>query len=72
VREGADVSIQLDALSGEEFKGEVVRITPQSQTQAGDVVYQVLIDFVGGDMSRLRWGMTGFAHIQAAPDRAGG
>jgi HlyD family secretion protein len=67
VREGADVSIKLNALPGEEFKGQVVRITPQSQTQAGDVVYKVLIDFVSGDTSRLRWGMTGFAHIQAAP-----
>jgi HlyD family secretion protein len=65
VREGAEVSIKVDALPDETFTGRVVRITPQSQTQAGDVIYQVLIDILSGDTFRLRWGMTGFVYIQA-------
>jgi HlyD family secretion protein len=65
VREGAGVSIKVDALSGEEFSGQVVRITPKSQTKVGDVTYKVLIDILSGDTSRLRWGMTAFVYIQA-------
>jgi HlyD family secretion protein len=65
VREGAEVSIKVDALPDGTLAGRVVRITPQSQTQAGDVIYQVLIDILSGDTSRLRWGMTSFVYIQA-------
>jgi HlyD family secretion protein len=68
IQEGADVSIKVDALSGEEFSGQVVRITPKSQTKAGDVTYKVLIDILSGDTSRLRWGMTTFVYIQAGPE----
>lgn len=67
VHEGAKVTINLDALPGEKFTGQVARITPQSQTQAGDVTYKVLIDIVSGDTSRLRWGLTGFVDIEYGP-----
>ncbi len=64
VQEGAKVNISVDALPGEEFEGEVVRITPKSETKAGDVTYTVLIDITSGDTSRLRWGMTTFVDIE--------
>ena len=67
VHEGAGVTIEVDALPGEKFTGRVARITPQSQTQAGDVTYKVLIDIVRGDTSRLRWGMTTFVDIEVGP-----
>lgn len=68
VREGAQVSISVDALPGEEFDGKVVRITPKSVTKAGDVTYTVLIDITSGDVSRLRWGMTTFVDIEIGPE----
>ncbi len=68
VREGASVSISVDALPGEEFEGTVVRITPQSETKAGDVTYTVLIEIIKGDTSKLRWGMTTFVDIEVGPE----
>jgi len=65
VQVGAKVDISVDALPGETLKGEVVRVTPKSETKAGDVTYTVLIDITSGDTSRLRWGMTTFVDIEA-------
>ncbi len=67
VQPGAKVSISVDALPGEDFEGEVERITPQSETKAGDVTYTVLINITGGNTSRLKWGMTTFVDIEADP-----
>ncbi|MBN1220050.1 MAG: efflux RND transporter periplasmic adaptor subunit [Anaerolineae bacterium] len=68
VKEGANVTISVDALPGEEFEGVVVRIKPQSETKAGDVTYTVLIDITKGDTSLLRWGMTTFVDIEVGPE----
>jgi HlyD family secretion protein len=65
VQLGAKVQISVDALPGETMEGKVVRITPKSETKAGDVTYTVLIDITRGDTSRLRWGMTTFVDIEA-------
>lgn len=65
VQPGAKVSISVDALPGEEFEGQVVRIKPQSETKAGDVTYTVLIDITSGPTERLKWGMTTFVDIEA-------
>ncbi|GAB4432639.1 MAG: biotin/lipoyl-binding protein [Anaerolineae bacterium] len=67
VQPGAKVSISVDALPGEEFEGEVERITPKSETKAGDVTYTVLINITSGNTSRLKWGMTTFVDIEADP-----
>lgn len=68
VRRGADVNISVDALPNEEFKGTVVKITPKSETKAGDVTYTVLIEINEGPTERLRWGMTTFVDIEADPE----
>jgi len=65
VQPGAKVQISVDALPGEEFEGQVVRVRPKSETKAGDVTYTVLIDITKGSTSRLRWGMTTFVDIEA-------
>jgi HlyD family secretion protein len=65
VQPGAKVNISVDALPEADFKGEVVRITPKSETKAGDVTYTVLIDITAGDTSPLKWGMTTFVDIEA-------
>lgn len=67
VREGAKVHINVDALPNEKFEGQVVRITPQAETKAGDATYTVLIDITSGDTSHLRWGMTTFVDIEVGP-----
>lgn len=68
VKPGAKVQISVDALPGEEFEGQVVRITPKSETKAGDVTYTVLIDITKGNTSALRWGMTTFVDIEVGPE----
>ncbi|MBI1882090.1 MAG: efflux RND transporter periplasmic adaptor subunit, partial [Chloroflexi bacterium] len=68
VHEGANVTISVDALPGEEFEGKVVRITPKAETKAGDQTYTVLIDITKGDTSKLRWGMTTFVDIEVGPE----
>jgi len=67
VKEGAKVSISVDALPGETYEGVVTRIKPKSETKAGDVTYTVLID-IKGDTSALRWGMTTFVDIEVGPE----
>ncbi|HRV91650.1 MAG TPA: HlyD family efflux transporter periplasmic adaptor subunit [Anaerolineae bacterium] len=68
VQVGANVTISVDALPGEDFEGKVVKITPKSETKAGDVTYTVLIDITKGPTARLRWGMTTFVDIEASPE----
>lgn len=68
VRPGAKVDISVDALPDEVYEGKVVRVTPKSETKAGDVTYTVLIDITKGDTSRLRWGMTTFVDIETEPE----
>ena len=68
IKVGRTVKISVDALPGEDYEGEVIRITPKSETKAGDVTYTVLIDITKGDVSRLMWGMTTFVDIEAGPD----
>jgi HlyD family secretion protein len=65
VQPGAKVSINVDALPGEEFEGVVANIYPKSETKAGDVTYTVVIDITSGNTARLRWGMTTFVDIEA-------
>ena len=67
VQVGQPVDISVDALPDAEYRGEVARIQPQSETKAGDVTYTVLIDIVEGDTSTLRWGMTTFVDIEVEP-----
>lgn len=68
VHEGANVSVSIDALPGEDFEGKVVRVTPKAETKAGDQTYTVLIDITKGDTSKLRWGMTTFVDIEVGPE----
>jgi HlyD family secretion protein len=70
VQVGANVSISVDALPGEEFSGKVVRVTPKAETKAGDQTYTVRIDITKGDTSRLRWGMTTFVDIETDTELA--
>jgi len=64
VRTGQNVTINVDALPNDDYSGTVTRITPRSETKAGDVTYTVLINLTNGDASNLMWGMTTFVDIE--------
>ena len=65
VIENQPVTVRVDAISDESFSGKVTRITPRSETKAGDVTYTVIIDLDDNNDPRLRWGMTTFVEIDA-------
>jgi multidrug efflux pump subunit AcrA (membrane-fusion protein) len=62
VVEGQSVAVTLDALPGEEFRGQVARIGEQSVDYRGDVTYPVFVA-LDGDTTSLRWGMTALVEI---------
>jgi HlyD family secretion protein len=62
VTEGQSVAVTVDALPGEEFRGQVVRIGEQSVDYRGDVTYPVFVA-LDGDTTSLRWGMTALVEI---------
>lgn len=55
--EGQTVEIAPDALPGTSLTGQVDRISQSFQTQAGDIIYTVIIRLDETDPD-LRWGMT--------------
>jgi HlyD family secretion protein len=62
VVEGQSVVVTVDALPGDEFRGQVARIGEQSVDYRGDVTYPVFVA-LAGDTSSLRWGMTVLVEI---------
>ena len=61
---GAPVTIQFDAIPGEELNGTVIDVALMSSISQGDVVYEVTIDLTGTDGLPIRWGMTAFVNVQ--------
>jgi multidrug resistance efflux pump len=57
IEEGQPVTVKLDALSGMEFKGNVLSISQNFSENQGDVVYEVTILLTDFDPA-MRWGMT--------------
>jgi HlyD family secretion protein len=68
VKEGATVTIKVDALPNESLEGKVINIQPKSETKSGDITYTVLIAITQGDTSKLRWGMTAYVDIDTGSD----
>ena len=58
------VTIQFDAIPGEELNGTVTDVALISAISQGDVVYEVTIDLVGTEGLPIRWGMTAFVNVQ--------
>ncbi len=65
VREGAPVSLTLDALPGLNLTGKVSRIRAFGETRQGDIVYTAIIT-LDKQEPRLRWNMTAKISIEAA------
>ena len=57
IEEGQPVTVKLDALSGIEFKGNVLSISQNYSENQGDIVYEVTILLTDID-PLMRWGMT--------------
>jgi multidrug resistance efflux pump len=64
VRVGQAAIVTADALTDQEFPGEVTEVAPVSTDHRGDTVYTVTIDLGLGPESGLRWGMSTFVEIQ--------
>jgi multidrug resistance efflux pump len=73
VREGAPVTITLDAIPDLELAGQVLRVEAIGENKRGDITYTVLIQPTQQDQ-RLRWNMTTavFIEPQAADSLARG
>ncbi|MBX6351587.1 MAG: efflux RND transporter periplasmic adaptor subunit [Clostridia bacterium] len=63
IKQGAEVTVTVDALPGQTFKGTVSQVAMMGKDQSGQTQFSVLIDVVGGP--DLRPGMQGNAHIDA-------
>jgi multidrug efflux pump subunit AcrA (membrane-fusion protein) len=57
VQIGQAVTVTFDALSGENFAGEVESISQYALEQYGDITYTVRVKLLDND-EQLRWGMT--------------
>ena len=67
VKVDQEVSITVDALEGKIFQGKVARVAPVAIDRRGDKVYTVTLDLDVGPEAGLRWGMSAFVQIKAAP-----
>ncbi|NOZ05453.1 MAG: HlyD family efflux transporter periplasmic adaptor subunit [Chloroflexi bacterium] len=63
VRAGQQVSVEVDALPGKKFAGQVLQVRPQAEIKRGDTTYTVIIALNAGPADGLRWGMTAFVDI---------
>lgn len=61
---GQPAQIELDALSGQSFQGEVTAIAPSSDSTSGVVYYPVTIRLTNEELANVRPGMTAVATLQ--------
>ncbi|MCB0094288.1 MAG: efflux RND transporter periplasmic adaptor subunit [Caldilineaceae bacterium] len=57
-------TVEIDALSGQQFSGVITHIAPSSESDSGVVYYPVTIRLTDSDLSKVRAGMTAVATIQ--------
>lgn len=61
---GQAAAVEIDALSGQRFNGEITHIAPSSASDSGVVYYPVTIRLTDAELSKVRAGMTAVAAIQ--------
>lgn len=61
---GQPAQVELDALSGQRWRGEVSAIAPSSDSTSGVVYYPVTIRLTDDELTSVRPGMTAVATIQ--------
>ena len=62
---GQDVTVTVDALTGEKFIGKVTEIASIASDRGGDKVYMVTADLDSGARPGLRWGMSAFLETRS-------
>ena len=68
VRPGQDVTVEVEAHSGERLQGTVTRVLPQPILQENVVYYLAVVEIEASQRSLLHPEMTGLAYIQAGHD----
>ncbi len=63
------VDLTFEAFPGRKVPGRVARISPMNNAKGGGVNYDVVVEFVGGDLPPIRWGMTAHADIHVDAER---
>lgn len=61
---GQPAAIEIDAASGQTFRGEITDIAPSSDSTSGVVYYPVTIRLTDSDLAKIRPGMTAVATVQ--------
>jgi len=69
---GQSARIEIDAASGQNFRGEITDIAPSSDSTSGVVYYPVTIRLTDNELSKIRPGMTAIATIQNTETAAEG
>lgn len=64
VTEGANVTIELDAIPNETLNGTVTQVATVASLSQGDIVYAVEIELAPAPNLPIRWGMTAFVTVE--------
>ena len=66
IAEGATATVTVDAFPEDPIEAKVVEIGAYGESQAGDIVFRVVLEPTGSDLPALRWNMTASVSIDAA------
>ncbi len=66
---GQPADITFEAFPGPSVAGRVARISPMNNAKGGGVNYDVVVEFIGGGLPPVRWGMTAHAEIRVDGSR---
>jgi len=66
IADGATATVTVDAFPEDPIDAKVVEIASYGESQAGDIVFRVILEPTGSDLPALRWNMTASVSIDAA------
>jgi HlyD family secretion protein len=66
ITDGATATVTVDAFPEDPIDAKVVEIASFGESQAGDIVFRVILEPTGTDLPALRWNMTASVSIDAA------
>ena len=66
---GQRADLTFEGFPGRKVPGQVARISPMNNAKGGGVNYDVVVEFVGGNLPPIRWGMTAHADIHVDAER---
>jgi HlyD family secretion protein len=66
IADGASATVTVDAFPEDPIAAKVVEIASYGESQAGDIVFRVVLEPTATDLPALRWNMTASVSIDAA------